>query len=119
MIHRVAVHGLRIHSGYFTAYGYSTRHRDQREGSERARRGGDVQGIERGREWVSAAQGCDGDAADLSSGRNTSQSPYFRGSVGVVDSATASSPVGGSRGRSVAGAGDASIVHGATGEVSF
>src|SRR5512135_1650205 len=24
MIHRVAVHGLRIHSGYFTAYGYST-----------------------------------------------------------------------------------------------
>lgn len=24
MIHRVAAHGLRIHSGYFTAYGYST-----------------------------------------------------------------------------------------------
>src|SRR5512135_1357322 len=31
MIHRVAVHGLRIHSGYFTAYGYSTRRSRVRE----------------------------------------------------------------------------------------
>src|SRR5215468_10271969 len=67
---------------------------DQREGSRRAGCRGVVQGIDRGRERVSTAQRRAGDATDLSSDRNASASPYFRGGVGVIGSTPSLPPAG-------------------------
>src|SRR5208337_3307717 len=91
---------------------------DQRVGPERARGGGDLQGLERRRKGVPSAQGRVGDAADLSSDRVASKSTYLCGRPGVVGAEAAGSPARGSGDRLLGGAGDGGATDSTLGDVS-
>src|SRR5208337_5219427 len=91
---------------------------DQRVGFERARGGGDLQGLERRRKGVPSAQGHVGDAADLSSDRCASEGTYLCGRPGALGAAAPGSPARGGGDQLLGGAGDGGATDGALGEVS-
>src|SRR5208337_2307085 len=91
---------------------------DQRVGPERARGGGDLQGLERRRKGVPSAQGRAGDAADLSSDRGASESTYLCGRPGAFGAAAPGSPARGGGDRLLDGAGDGGATDGTLGDVS-
>src|SRR5271166_2023781 len=86
-------------------------------GFERARGGGDLQGLERRRKGVPSAQGRVGDAADLSSDRGASECTYLCGCPGAFGAAAAGSPARGGGDRLLGGAGDGGATDGTLGDV--